>query len=178
MNEAVAVQSAPKAQAKPKDAQVKPDSDREAAEKAEREAKRAHIREQLLVLMAASFCSKPHGAKLQRGASALHSKALEERRKQENGATVYEGDRNCAECQKKLAPMSAALVLALLPTNPTDKLVHAAKELRAAQPMTWHAILMSSPMHLDIALRRQRTQHFTAAEYQAMASELLSALRD
>ena len=134
--------------------------------------KREHVREQLLVLMATSFCSIPHGPRLPRPSS--FSPALAERRKE---ASVYEGDRDCPECQRKLVAMSAALVLLVLPATPTEKLAQAAKELRAGQPMTWSAILKASPMHLELALKRARQVHFTAAEYQAMASELLAALQ-
>lgn len=137
-------------------------------------------REQLELLTATSFCTKLH----QRGTGqrpASFSRVLDDRRR-DHGLLVDEGDRNCAECARKLTPLSAALVLVILPKLPTEKVVQAAKELRQAKPIVWAAIQRSHVAQLEQAMRRSNPtvhgqpapQLFTAFEYQAMANELLA----
>lgn len=135
--------------------------------------KDVHTREQLLVLTRASFCSKPHPDRPQRPAS--FSPALEERRRE--SATVYEGNGACAECQQKLAPMAAALLLAVLPPTPTERLVHAARALRTEQPMTWSAIRRQNPVLLAQVVKRGGGAAFSSSEYQTLANEMLATLR-
>lgn len=140
--------------------------------------KRARTREQLELLMAASFCTRVHARRVERAASAFP--ALEERRRaadeERKAFTVDEGDPKCPECENKLSSMSAALVLVLLPATATDKLVHAAKSLQCSSPMLWSFIRRAHFTEIERIQRRAGQASFTANDYQAMASELLEAL--
>ncbi|HEY6461205.1 MAG TPA: hypothetical protein VIY73_13665 [Polyangiaceae bacterium] len=133
--------------------------------------RRARTREQLGILTAASWCSRPHGLRLPRpNARGILAERMA-------GGEVYEGAADCAECQRKLAPMAAALLLVVLPPVPSERLLQAAKELRMSQPMTWAAVERQNPVQVAQAIARTGAEAFSANEYQSMASDLLALAR-
>lgn len=153
-------------------------TDKRATEHAKAKAiKDAHTREQLLVLMGTSFCGRVHGP-AQRLRSPSHSRALDDRRREAAAMApeIDEGVRGCEECERKLSAFSAALLLAVLPATPTDKLVGAAKSLKSEQPMTWAAIRRANTVQLAQVLKRVGKTAFAPSDYQSMASEMLATL--
>lgn len=150
-----------------------------AADERPRDAKAeqaTRTREQMVLLTAASWCTKPHHVRPTRPDS--FSPALEERRKAaaELRLEDIEGDRHCDECQSKLSQMAAGLVLAVLPPTPTPELLAAARRLRVEQPMVWSAIRRGNPVLLSQTLRRCGKQHFSSSEYQQLASDAIAAM--